>query len=115
MDSISKITFENTSFRIQNWVLVPASVQLYMLCSFQNTFQHLDIYAYFSVKRSTEMHFFCFYCVFPVLPFIFTVLISNTYVVLKYVGTESVPCHIKAKMFQNLFFLKNVMLVCIVK
>lgn len=58
---------------------------------------------------------FCFYCVFPVLPFIFMILISNTYVGLKYLGIESVPCHLRAKMFQNWFLLQNVMLVCIVK
>lgn len=80
--------------------------------------KHIPTFRYLCILFSEKKHrnaFFCFYCVFPVLPFIFTVLISNTYVVLKYVGTESVPCHIKAKMFQNLFFLKNVMLVCIVK
>lgn len=50
---------------------------------------------------SAEMQFYFVFTVFPVLPFIFRILISNTYVGLKYVGTESVPCHLRAKMFQN--------------
>lgn len=59
------------------------------------------------MKRSVEMRFFFFvFTVFyPVRPFIFVILISNTYVVLKYVGTECVPCHLRAKMFQDLFLI----------
>lgn len=60
------LEMHHSGFRnqIQNWVLVPASMQLHMLCSFQYTFQHLYIYAYFSKKRSTEMLFLLLFLLF---------------------------------------------------
>lgn len=109
MDSVSKITFGNASFRIQK----PNSELGFSTCIHAITYVmffpvHIPAFIHLCILLKEKKHrnafFVVVFTVFPVLLLISTILISNTCVVLKYVDTESVPCHLRAKMFQSLLF-----------